>query len=528
MYPSPHPSNPKDKFLQRVFETIPGLLSWFTLTIAIVASFIWPIPAALFVIAFDLYWLIRAVYMSIYLVGAYMAKKKNEKIDWLSKLKNTATLSQSHGLSPAPQEFISLEKFPKNAPDWQDIYHLIIFPTANEPVEVIKDAFNTVLNCDYPKDKMILILATEERDDPERRDAKEEFVKKEFKDKFFKTLVIRHPDGIKGEAKAKGANATWAAKKAKETLDELGINYENVIISAFDCDTCPHSQYFAYASYLYLMAPDRQRCSLQPLPMYHNNFWDAPMFVRVIAASSSFWHMIESLRPERLVTFASHSMSFKALVDVDYWPVNMISDDSVIFWKCYHYYNGDYRSIPMHMSVSLDAVVAKTYWRSIVNQYKQKRRWAWGVENFPLLMRSFIENKKIGFAKKMKHLFIMLEGNRSWATDSFIVVILGWLPLVAGGKIFNSTVLASRLPSMTRLLMTFAMIGLIVSAALGTLLLPPIPAKYRKWRYIYMILQWVVVPVVAPFLGALPALDAQTRLMLGKYMEFWVTEKVRK
>jgi hypothetical protein len=34
--------------------------------------------------------------------------------------------------------------------------------------------------------------------------------------------------------------------------------------------------------------------------------------------------------------------------------------------------------------------------------------------------------------------------------------------------------------------------------------------------------------VIVVFLSALPALDAQTKLMFGKYMEFWVTEKKRK
>jgi len=511
MYPTSTPINRSDRFLQRFFEIIPGFLTWFTLIISIVASFKWPVYAALFIIAFDLYWLIRAVYMSTYLIAAYNKKQKYEKIDWMKKLENT-----------------NKSDFPKNAPDWQDIYHLIIFPTANEPVEIIREAFDRLLVSSYPKDKMIVVLATEERDNPERRDAKEKLVQEKYSDKFFKTLVVRHPDGIAGEKKVKGANATWAAKNARKTVDQIGLKYENVIVSAFDCDTCAHSQYFAYATYLYLMAPDRNQCSLQPLPMYNNNLWDASMFVRVIAVSSSFWHMIESLRPDRLVTFSSHSMSFKTLVDVEYWPVDMVSDDSVIYWKCFNYFNGNYRSIPMYMHVSLDAVVANNFWDSIVNQYKQKRRWAWGIENFPLLMRVFLRNKKIKLSKKIKHTFILLEGNRSWATDSFIVVILGWLPLIVGGQAFYATVLASRLPNMTRILMTIAMVGLVVSAALGMLLLPPRPKKYSKFKNIVMLLQWAIAPIIAPILGALPAIDAQTRLMIGKYLGFWVTEKVRK
>ena len=33
-------------------------------------------------------------------------------------------------------------------------------------------------------------------------------------------------------------------------------------------------------------------------------------------------------------------MSFKALVEIGYWPVDMISDDSAIYWKAYIHYAG--------------------------------------------------------------------------------------------------------------------------------------------------------------------------------------------
>jgi hypothetical protein len=59
-------------------------------------------------------------------------------------------------------------------------------------------------------------------------------------------------------------------------------------------------------------------------------------------------------------------------------------------------------------------------------------------------------------------------------------------------------------------------------------LLPPRPAKYSKWKVVSMYAQWMFVPIISVVFGALPAVEAQTRLMLGQYMEFWVTPKVRK
>jgi hypothetical protein len=40
-----------------------------------------------------------------------------------------------------------------------------------------------------------------------------------------------------------------------------------------------------------------------------------------------------------------------------------------------------------------------------------------------------------------------------------------------------------------------------------------------------MTLEWVIVPFVLIVLGSSPALDAQTRMMLARYMEFNPTQK---
>ena len=66
---------------------------------------------------------------------------------------------------------------------------------------------------------------------------------------------------------------------------------------------------------------------------------------------------------------------------------------------------------------------------------------------------------------------------------------------------------------------------------MSIIILPPLPAKFIKkksskyLRYSLMFLQWIVFPLTMILFGSLPAVDAQTRLMFGKYLGFWVTEK---
>src|SRR3989338_4602373 len=127
-------------------------------------------------------------------------------------------------------------------------------------------------------------------------------------------------------------------------LSEKNIPEAHIMVSNFDSDTVVSPSYFSHLTYVFITHPDRYHASYQPLPMYNNNVWDAPAFSRVIATGSTFWQMIESTRPERLVTFSSHSMTLRALKDVGYWQRDIVSEDSRIFWQCLLKYNGKYRT----------------------------------------------------------------------------------------------------------------------------------------------------------------------------------------
>ena len=124
--------------------------------------------------------------------------------------------------------------------------------------------------------------------------------------------------------------------------------------------------------------------------------------------------------------------------------------------------------------------------------------------------------------------FELIEGHWSWATASFIIFFIGWLPLILGGEAFSETLLSYNLPIITSRILTIAMLGLITSAYFSILLLPPKPLKYGRFKYLILAGEWLLLPIVMVFFSALPALEAQTRLMLGKYMGFWSTEKFRK
>jgi cellulose synthase/poly-beta-1,6-N-acetylglucosamine synthase-like glycosyltransferase len=432
--------------------------------------------------------------------------RRNLKINWLTEVQQLTTV-----------------------PRWDEIYHLVILPMYREPYEVVRDSFSSLRRMNYPKDKFIVVLAIEERAGEEARTVAEK-IEAEFGGDFFRFLVTTHPANLPNEIPGKGANETWAAKEVKRLMiDPLGIDYEKIMVSVFDIDTQVEPDFFGRLTYCFLTHPRRQRASYQPIPLFVNNIFEAPALARVVAFSSTFWQMMQQSRPERLTTFSSHSMPFKALVEIGFWQTDIVSEDSRIFWQCYLHYNGDWRVVPLRYPVYMDANVAPTFWRTMINLYRQQRRWGWGAENIPYMLSGFMKNKMIPWSRKLYWGFNVVEGFHSWATNALLIFALGWLPIFLGSKEFNTTLLSFSLPEITRTIMTLASIGIVSSAILGIILLPPKPVWFRPKHYFLYFIQWALMPVTLIMFGTFPALEAQTRLMLGGRFRlgFWVTPKTR-
>jgi hypothetical protein len=176
----------------------------------------------------------------------------------------------------------------------------------------------------------------------------------------------------------------------------------------------------------------------------------------------------------------------------------------------------------------MDANVADSFWRTIVNIYKQQKRWAYGADEIPYVFFNFLKDKGISLKKKLSYGFFLFESHWSWATNSLLIFLSGWLPLWLGGSSFSQTLLAYNLPFLTSRLMTVAMFGQFVSIYLTFRLLPARPRPVGRFKYVAIALEWLFLPLGMIFFWTIPAFEAQTRLLLGKYLGFWNTEKHRR
>ena len=166
-------------------------------------------------------------------------------------------------------------------------------------------------------------------------------------------------------------------------MDDLNIPEEKIIASLFDIDARVYPDYFGRLTYCFLdeRMSQREAASSQ----FRSTiiiFGNRRRYPAVVATSGTFWHMMQQERPERLATFSAHAMSWKALKEVDFLNTKNVSEDSRIFWKSLLFYDGDYQVVPLFYPISMDAALAPTFLETMVNVYRQQRRWGWGSKTF--------------------------------------------------------------------------------------------------------------------------------------------------
>lgn len=524
----------------RLFEILPGMTSWFIIALPFVLSLINPTWAAYFVIMFMLAWAFKAAGYAMRTMRGYNKLHKMMKINWeelaanLNHAKRALTEAKEARTSHWPGWHIKdLTNFASYPPEDiikpRDVYHAVIIPTYNEAPDVIEPTIQSVIDSHFDvKNKVILLLAYEQRAGALKSHQSKEQISK-FGRYFKYAEAVEHPADIPGETIGKGGNATFAGRRLLEIAKQLKLEPSQVLVTTLDSDNRPHGHYLSAVTYAYCMAPNRKYMSFQPIPMFLNNIWDAPAPMRVLATGNSFWNLIASSRPHLMRNFSAHAQSLATLIDTDFWSVRTIVEDGHQFWRTYFRYDGRHEVKPIFVPIYQDAVLEETYLKTLKAQFIQLRRWAYGASDVAyLLNQGYIKPNKVPRRDLFFKFMRLMESHVSWATAPLILAGSAWLPILLNPEA-QDTVIAHQLPRLASNINTFIALGILVTVFLSMRALPPRPPRYKAHRNVWMVLQWVLLPLSSIVYGSFAALYSQTRLMIGKYLDkFDVTTKAVK
>ncbi len=479
-------------------EVLPGFISWNIILFLFWGGYFFPIFTAYFILAFDVYWIYSGLSLTIAVVMAHLKIRAYEHVDWLLEARGFG--------------------------DWKKVRHVVLILVANEPKETPLRTVKALMSQTLPAKQIAVILAADSWSKTAKNYCEE--IKKEYEKKFGAFLVTHHPSNIPGETKGKSSNEAWAGKRAKEMLvDKMGWDIRYLTITSNDSDAILDHQYFACLTFKFLDDPARYERFWQPAIVYYNNIWKIPALTRVINSFGNIWQTGLMARRDRLINFSNYSASLLMIDRIGYWDTDVIPEDYRIFFKAFFALDGRVEVEPIFLMSSADAPQSTSTWKTFINDYKQKQRWAWGVSDLPLFIEMYFKKPNLSFLNKTIRIMRVVKDHVLWPVNWFVITV-GVVIVTLINPAFGRTSLGYSLPRLSSGLLSITLVFLLVLLIVEYRQRPSGQLHLSRWRKFFSPLEFFLMPIAGFFFSALPGLDAHTRLMLGRYLEYRVTEKV--
>jgi len=486
-----------DRQVQRLLEILPGFVSWNLILFPIWGGFIFPLAVAYFVLLFDVFWLYKSFTLAVFSIIAHLRIQASQKMDWLGEV--------------------------KFFPDWQKVQHFVIVPAYKEPLHLIERIIESLQKQSFPKKQISVIVAFEKRESNWQTKATE--IAKRFKGQFGDLIFTEHKL-VKGETAGKHSNSRRAILEAKKKLIDSGkYDPDYIVVTSTDVDHVFHPNHFAYLSYKFLDSPHHYERFWQAAIVFYNNFWRLPAISRVSNTFNTIWNITSLARNDRLINQQNYSLSYKLLKAVGYWDPQVIPEDWHLFFKAFFKTQGRVEVESIYLPLSADAAESTTFWKTLKNQYEQFKRWAWGVSDDPYVIKQYFLSPKISFWSKTIRTIRVIEDHFLWPVNWFVITLGVNIPTFLNPA-FSRTAIGFNLPRFSSSIFSLCLVALLIIFVIYARQRPPRPKEVSKMRALLLPLEFVLMPIAGFIFTALPGLDAHTRLMLGKYLEYRVTEKV--
>jgi len=554
----------KERITKRLFELLPAGISWSVITSPIWGGLFFPVQIAYFILVFNAFWLYKSLSTALLFVIGFFKIKNGENTDWMGKLLRLEDIDS--GLTDLRDDIQNVEKVPfdisrfddspyqklplfakkiifnqerkktkrflkreikeyesmkeRNILDWRKMHHIVILPFWKEPHAVLIRSLNALAQQKFPAMRISIVLGAEERHPPAYKHAMK--LKKKYENKFENFWVNNHtltPEEIVGKA----ANMASCGRFAKKKIEDLGWDKDYVTITSMDCDTQFDTQYFAYMTYLFITDKDRYTHFFAAPMVYYANIWKIPFYGRVANTMFTVVSVSTSVRVDKFIQVSSYSFSWRLLEDIEFWAVDIIPEDFHMFFKALFLHGDKVYTVPIYLKNLSDAAESIGHRQTIKNQYEQVKRWAWGVSDDGWMIRMLLKTKKKTLYMVYR-VFHSVFDHFSWSFISFILLFGANIPPLVN-KNFNMTVLGQKLPKVSSFMLTASSVAFVFIILLDFFLKPRRDKKTSIFKIIFEQFQWFTLPLVGFVFGALPGLEAQTRLLFKKYLEYRLTEK---
>lgn len=483
--------------IYRFIEIIIPLFVWVTIFMPVWMSVFHPAVAAYLILAFLLYFFYKTMKTAYYSIISYRLMKIVEKIQWLDEV--------------------------KAIPDYTRVHHFMLIVNYKESAEKLSVTLDHMLAQDYDKQHMHIVLGMEQREGDVAKE-RSKVIEEKYKGKFASITTVYH-ELVPGEVIGKASNATFAAKHMSQAVRKMGIDPKDTVVTVCDADSLLPKHYVPCVTYKFLKNPDSLYHFYAAPVLLYNNFWKLPLPVRVQTMLSSVVRFAYVSQEDDLIQISTYSTNLWLLESVGYWDTDIIPEDWHIWMQAFFTLGKKVRTVPIYMPVIRDGVLSNTLWKTFKTRYEQEKRWAWGVTDIPYAIVRAMHSPEIPFMLKFKRILHVVETHFLWPTSFFLLTISASIPPLVN-PMFRRTVFGFLLPKLSSFILTLSSVMLILSVYFDYKLRQRANIKTELRNVPMLFIQWYLLPIISFLFSSLPSLEAHTRMLLGRKIEYKVTEKV--
>jgi hypothetical protein len=491
---------------RNVGHMVPGAVSWLLIAVTVLGCILFPQTWLAIATVFVTYFIGRMVFTTVFAVVGERKVWLARRVDWAEGEDEVGPF----GFAPA------------------DVRHVVIVPTYKEPVEIIGRTLEALAAQHRAKERVVVVLGMEERE-PDSR-AKADGLIAEYAENFLYMMATVHPGNIPGEEPGKSSNEAWAGKRARAAVDALGLDPELCTITSCDADSVLDRQYFSAVAKSFA-ADDRRHLTFWQAPLFfYNNIWQVPAPVRFTTWMQHAVQLAELAMPRfDSLPISTYTLSLQLCERCGYWDPAVIPEDWHSYLNCMFETGEEIKTESIFLPTTGDATDGDGWADAVKNRFEQLKRHSWGAEDIGYVYGQITTRKAQSIRNSAIFRFLQVLHDHSmrvtaWVFLTSVYVLstyyshlqwydLGWRWAVHENLVFLNV------------LFTCGTLVLASSIIMELWRCPP-PNDVPKLQIaVEIVFLWFLLPALGFILGMLPALEAQTRLMLGVPLSYKVTPK---
>ena len=486
-------------------HALPGVVSWTAIVLSILGTFffarVWLIIATVF-IAYLMSRMVLTIGFAFF--GEYKRHLAG-KTDWIAGEDDAGEF----GFAPSA------------------VRHVIIIPNYKEPDDILRRTLDGLALQHRANERIIPVLGMEERE-PDAR-AKGKALADEYADKFLRVLVTVHPGNIPGDEPGKSSNEAWAAKQARAELDTMGLTVETTTITSCDADSVMHPSYFAAVAGMFAHAENRHTSFWQAPLFYYNNIWQVPAPIRFTTWLSHAVQLAELAMPfYEPLPISTYTLSMKLAERCGWWDPSVIPEDWHEYLNCMFESGEEISTVPVFLPTMADATDGDTWREAMSNRFHQVKRHAWGAEDVGFIFGQFTDRPNSLRASTAFRFGQVLHDHvlrvATWFVLMSVYALTAYYAPLHWNDLGWQAGIAANL-SVIRVMFAISGVAMAASIVFELWRCPPPDGVSRVKTALEICALWVMMPALGFYLGTLPALEAQTRLLFGIPLGYRVTPK---